>query len=59
MKWRRQARLIAQVLGMVAGVITLFVLAWRTNPGVAYVAGMVALWGWWDRFIMRLLGQVR
>lgn len=59
MKWRRRARLIAQVVGMVAGVITLFLLAWHTNPGVAYVAGMVALWGWWDRFIMRLLGQVR
>ncbi len=42
---------------MVAGVITLFVLAWRTNPGLAYVAGMAALWGWWDRFIMRLLEQ--
>ncbi len=42
---------------MMAGVIILFVLAWRTNPGLAYVAGMYALWGWWDRFIMRLLEQ--
>lgn len=57
MTWRQRARLIAQVLGMVAGVITLFVLAWRTDPGGAHIAGVAFLWGWGDRFIMRLLGQ--
>ncbi len=57
MSWRRRARLIAQAVGIVAGAITLFVLAWRTNPGGAYIGGIAALWGWWDRFIMRLLGQ--
>lgn len=56
---RRRLRWLAQMLGMLVGGTTLFVLAWRANYGLAYAAGLLTLWAWWDHVVVRWLERKR
>lgn len=56
---RAGLRWLAQMLGILAGGITLFVLAWRANHGLAHAAGLLTLWAWWDHVVVRWMERRR